>query len=266
MTLSIAGTVLFRSPPQVQITAASTTGGAKPIPQNTLITSIVRIHKDGTRHPVLTERAPRLIDGAWTWIDIHCPYNQGVTYEITAGGYVSSSIQVYLGSNQVWLLSPSDAGLAFRCPRVVEIASRSTASRAEKFIPIGAQAVYLSDGRRDDIKGSLTIAVTDEAPVHDLIANDEVLLINAPGTAGWDLGWAWVSPTSVTFDNPGTIISYPYRHVKIDFEVCADPDVDLTPAWTSGIAEAYWTGQGLTSGEVVSHYANSLAGVTDTRL
>ncbi len=216
MTLSIAGTVLFRSPPQVQLTAASANTGIKPIPQNTLITSIVRIHKDGTRHNVLTDRAPRMIDGAWTWIDPHCPYNQGVIYEITANGYTSTSLQVYLGSNSLWLLSPSDAGLAYRCTRVAEIETRTQASRAQRFVPIGKQAVFLSDGFRDEENGSLTISVEDETPVKALFANDEVVLINAPGTNGWDLGWGWVQATSVSYSNPGGNIYYERRLVKIE--------------------------------------------------
>jgi hypothetical protein len=247
--------------PKVKLTATSTTGSPNPIPNNTLV-DVFRIHADGTRHRVLTEQGPRLIGGGWAWLDVHCPYNQAVSYDLTAAGFTVNSGPVFLQSNQTWLIPPSDPSRAVMVQKIAVIADRSTQSRAVRFQPIGGPAVFLTDGFRGGFSGSLTLRVTDERPLRALFADDGVVLINTPGTTGWDLKWLWVQPGQVSYSNPALINSYAKRLVTIPFDESADPDADLTPAWTYDDAAAAWA----TYTALDAAYGSYLDLVTDTRL
>lgn len=265
MTLSLTATNVFALRPNVKLVAASTTSGSPAVPANSLL-AVYRVHADGTEHQVLTESAPRFIGGAWVWNDYTMPFNQAVTYRIETAGYSAVSGAVMAVSQRMWLIHPSQPELSVMVDAVAEIADRSTDSRSERFEPIGALAVYLTDGFRNGIKGNLTIRQSDEAAVRKLFADDSVILINTPAQPGWDLTWMWVHADAVKYSNPGSIIRYRKREIVIEFEEAADPDVDLLPIWSSGDAELYWTGAGVTSAGVISHYADSLALQTDTRL
>jgi hypothetical protein len=262
MTLGLTAVPWFADgPPSVKLTATSTTGGPSPVPNNTLI-DVWRVHADGTRHRVLTEQGPRLIGGGWAWLDVHCPYNQSVSYEVTANGFTAASGPVFLESDTTWLIPPSDPGMAVMVEQVAAVGARSTQSRAARFQPIGGPAVFLTDGYRDGCSGSLTLRVSDEQPLRDLFADDGVVLINTPGTAGWDLSWLWVQPGQVSYDNPALVNSYAKRLVTVPFEESADPDVDLVPAWVSGDAADSFA----TSALLLAAYSSSLDLVTDTRI
>jgi hypothetical protein len=263
MTLALTAVPWFSGGPlpKVKLTATSTTGSPNPIPNNTLV-DVFRNHADGTRHRVLTEQGPRLIGGGWAWLDVHCPYNQAVSYDITANGFTAVSGPVFLQSQKTWLIPPSDPDRAVMVQQIAVIADRSTQSRAVRFQPIGGPAVFLTDGFRDAYSGSLTLRVTDEAPLRALFADDGVVLINTPGVTGWDLRWLWVQPGQVSYSNPVGIRSYAKRLVTIPFEESADPDVDLTPSWSSGDAADAWA----TSALLLAAYGSSLDLVTDTRL
>jgi len=261
MTLSItADTSDPTEPPSVRLVAASTTGGPSPIPENTLV-EVWRNHEDGSRHRVLTEQGPRLIGGGWASIDPHAPFNQPVTYDIVANGFTATTNTVWLPSDVTWLVHPFDSALSVRVEMVVKIDSRSRKSRAQRFTPIGGKPVFLTDGARDGVTGSITILSTDTGPLVELFADDSVVLLNTPGTAGWDLGWMWIQPDP-SYGNPADGVRVPARLVTIPFEESADPDVDLQPVWSSGDAAAAFA----TSAALLAAYATSLDLVTDTRV
>lgn len=262
MTLGITAVYEPGEPPAVKLVATSTTGGPSPIPNNTLI-DVVRVHEDGTRHRVLTEQGPRLIGGGWAWLDVHAPYNQAVTYEITAAGFTAVSGVAWVPCKRTWLVHRSDPALSVRAEKVAAIGDRSTSSRAERFEPIGSKAVFLTDGSRNGLNGSLTLRVTDESPLRALFADDGVVLVNTPGVAGWDLTWLWVQPGQVKYANPlDGNITYRKRLVEIPFEESADPDVDLQPLWDYDAAAAAFA----TYTDLGAAYGSYLDLVTDTRL
>ena len=266
------GTIGAQTPwpvPAVVLTVTSTDTGGTAVPGGSLI-SAVRLHANGTRHQVLTEQGPRLVGGTWTWLDIHCPYNQPIHYEVTAAnGVVATSAVVWLLSDYAYLIHPSKADWAVRIDAVVSIGNRGTASRSAQFTPIGGQEVFLTDGYRDGLAGNLEVRTTaaDQYYYWRLFNDDQVVLLNTPNTAGWDLGWMWLQPGDVTYTNPGEQTWYPYRHVQISYRQAADPITILEPAWNSQDALTYWTTQrGLTSADMASRYATSLDFLTDTRL
>lgn len=262
MTLGLVASVQFSGVPAVKLTGTSTTGSPNPVPNNTLI-DVFRTHADGSRHRVLTEPGPRLIGGGWAWIDIHCPYNQAVTYDITAAGSTVTSNPVFVPSKRAWLLHQSVASLAVMIESVREIGDRSTQTRATKFTPIGGKAFYISDGARDGVSGSISFRVSKTSPYEELFASDSLILINTPGTPGWDLGWMWVQPGNVQYTNPaGGQVSYPYRHVNMPFDESADPDMDLEPSWTFDDVTATYA----TFNALQAAYGTFLDLVTDTRL
>ena len=268
MTLTIAAAVTYPigAAPKVTLTATSTTGTPNPVPVNTLI-SVSRLHSDGSRHQVLTEDAPRLVGGGWGWVDVHAPFNQTISYEIAAAGWTASSGGVAVASAKSWLIHSSQGSLAVMVDVVSEIGDRATKTRAARFVPYGALPVFLSEGIRDGVTGNIVVRVTDEGPLRALLADDSVVLVNTPGTPGWDLNWMWISPGNIAYSNKAGLVSYKYRHVTIDYEQAADPTSELFPAWTSQKAFDYWTtSQGKNSGNIVALYSNSLAFLTDTRL
>lgn len=267
MTLSIAAAVYAGASPQVRLVAASTVGAPSPIPNNTRVT-VSRTHADGTVHAVMTETSPRLAGGAWVWLDAHCPFNQGVTYSITAAGFTATSGVVWLVSDRTWLMHPTVAALAVPVVVISEIATRVRSTRSARFTPLGGPAVFLTDGARDGVKGAITIRVptSGEHLFAELIADDSVLLINTPGGPGWDLKWLWVQPGDVSFDNRGGVNSYPYRQVTVPFEESADPVVGIEPVWTDDASYAYWGGLGVTADGLATKYATDNDFITDTRL
>lgn len=264
--LSLTATVEPTSKPQIRLTAAARVTGSQSVPTNTLL-SVTRTHLDGTVHKVLTGRAPRMVSGAWVWLDVHCPFNQLVKYTITSGGY-SATATVTLPSTSAWLSHPEDASLAVKVLAVREVSDLTTASRSGRFTPIGGKTIHLSDGMRDSLTGTLSLRClpTDVPTFNALFDADTVILINTPNTAGWDLDWLWVQPGAVARVNPANQIRYPYRYITMPFEETADPDFDLSPEWTAGDFAAYWTSVGVYAGGVPALYGHAIDTVTDTRL
>lgn len=262
MTLSLSAAVQFSQVPTVKLVGTSTTGNPNPVPSNTLI-DVFRVHADGTSHRVLTDPGPRLIGGAWAWLDVHCPYNQAVTYTITANGSTVTSNPVFLPSKQVWLIHPSQAELSVMVQAVITLADLTADSRSTRFQPIDGKAFYLSEGIRDGVSGSITILYTDAAPLRELLADDSLILINTPGTSGWDIGWMWVQPKAVTYANPtGAGRRTQIRYLTVPFDESADPDVDFQPAWTIDDVTATYA----TVTALAAAYATITDLVTDTRV
>ena len=86
--------------PSVLLTVTSGTGGPSPVPVNSRIV-VTRIHEDGTRHEVLTDADPRVIGGSWSWLDVHSPFGQFVTYEVAAAGFTALSAVAFVPSGDL---------------------------------------------------------------------------------------------------------------------------------------------------------------------
>lgn len=259
MTLTITGTPQYANLPTMRLVVTSTTS------VNTLVV-VTRIHYDGSRHAVLTDQGPRLAGGAWTWLDIHCPYNQQVRYEVVNDGVTATSPPCWTLADKAFLVHAAVADLAVKIDAVAKVGDRATKSRAAEFIPIDSKAIYLTDGVRDGVSGTLEFRCSNEAPYREIFADDSVILLNTPATKGWPLGWMWIQPGDITYNNPGEINAYPYRHVIMPFRETSDPFADLEPAWISKDALAYWGGLGKVDSDLASRYATSLDFLTDTRI
>jgi len=224
VTLTISGVASYTLslPPSVVLTVAATTGAPNPVVDGAAL-QVVRIHSDGTRHAVLTDANPRILGGVWTGLDCHAPYNQGMLYEITAGP-TATSTAVWLVSTGTWLVHPATPALSVKVDAVAVIGDRTRSTRATRFQPIANTPVYVSDGVRNSVTGSIDVRVKDPAPIDALFDDDSPILINTPGTTGYDITWMWVQPKDVQYVNPaGGWVRYPVRHAVIPFEECQDP-------------------------------------------
>lgn len=229
MTLTISGVPSYTLllPPSVVLTAAATTGAPNAVVDGAPL-QVVRIHADGTRHNVLTSPNPRFSGGVWSGLDCHAPFNQFVTYEITAGPTVSSAA-VLLTSTATWLVHAATPTLSVKVDAVAVIGDRTRSTRATRFQPVEAAAVYVTDGVRNGVTGSIDVRA-NLAAIDTLMEDDSAILINTPGTTGYDLTWMWVQPKDVQYVNPaGGWVKYPVRHAVIPFEETADPLTDSAP-------------------------------------
>ena len=239
MTLTITGVASYTLslPPSVRLTATATTGAPNPVVDGALIT-LVRIHADGSRHNVLTGANPRFSGGGWSGLDCHCPFNQFVTYEITAGAG-AASVGISITSTDTWLVHASLPALSVKVDAVASISDRTRASMSTRFQPVESPAVFLTDGLRKGVAGSIDVRLIDPYPIDTLLDDDSVILINTPGTTGYDLTWLWVQPKDVQYVNPaGGWVKYPFRHAVIPFEEAAAP-VTESAALTCLVASGY---------------------------
>lgn len=238
LTITSAASYTLTLPPSVTLTATATTGTPNPVVDGALI-QMVRIHSDGSRHNVLTGANPRFSGGGWSGLDCHCPYNQFVTYEITASGSTVTGAGISITSTATWLVHASLPALSVKVDAVAVIGDRTRASRSTRFQPLEAPAVFLSDGLRNGVTGSIDVRLIDPYPVNTLLDDDSVILINTPGTTGYDLTWLWVQPKDVQYVNPaGGWVKYAVRHAVIPFEQSADP-VTESAALTCLVASTY---------------------------
>lgn len=242
MTLNITGAPHYRLglPPSVLLTVASTTGPPNEVAEGSSI-DLYRVHRDGTRHRVLTGAHPRISGGAWLGIDCHAPFNQAVTYEVTAGPTVSSP-PVMVPSNDTWLVHASDPDLSVRIRVVTVIADRGYKSRATRFQPFDAAPVFVAADSRGGVNGSIEFGLPPAAvpAVLSLLADDSTVLISTPGSVDWDLKWLWCQPGDVSEKTiPGTKKS-DWRFITLPFEATAEPDTD-TAVLTCGEAAEFAT-------------------------
>lgn len=146
------------------------------------------------------------------------------------------------------------------------LGDRSQGSRAGRYQPIEGKPVFVSDGPRSGVTGSVTLRYTAEQPLRDLLNDDTVILINTPAAAGWDVQWLWVQPGELSWTNPGVFAGYEFRRLVLPFEESADPDLDIETQWTAGAAREYFRSIGVNAGAVGALYANCAAARTNTRL
>lgn len=254
LTVTAVNRYTFDHPPALLLTATSSDSAASDY------VDVWRIHGDGTEHRVLTGANPRLSGGVWTGLDYHAPFNQSVTYRVD-GSESGSSAAAWVSSSQTWLIHASEPELSVKVDSVRAIADRTRATRSVRFQPLAGGVTFLTDGVRNGVTGSLTVKVSDEEPLDALLDDDSVVLLNTPGTTGWDLAWLWLQPLDVAFQNPGGFAGFPFRWVQIGFEQSEQPDVDSV-AVTCGTAATF----AATCGAYAALYATCGAAATDTRV
>jgi hypothetical protein len=251
----------------VKLTVTSTTGTPNPIPANTLLT-LWRIHPDGSEHRVIAASEVRVIGGAAATFDYHPPYNVPITYRVEAAGVAVVSGPVFVQCGSTWLISASTPALSVEVPQVAAIGELSRPTRSGEFVPIGGESIFINDGRRGGKVGSMAIRLPYELAdaVWDLLDDDGVILINTPGTAGWDIKWQWVQVQDQGFANQGQVVWFRNRVFTLPFKASGDPDVDLVNPWNAGVAAAYFAANGITAGGTAALYATALDLETNTRL
>lgn len=251
----------FGLPPRVRLDVTTTTGSPNSVAANSLLT-LWRIHQDGSEHRVLTPPDPRSISGSWVGYDYHSPYNREVSYRVQVGSASATASGVWVPSSVAWLIHPSDITRSVCLDSVRSIGTRSTKSRAGRFTPPGEKPIFISEGRRDGISGAIVVKHSDADAILALTDDDPLLLINTPGD-GWRVGWMWVQPGQMDYDNPGGAY-WPWDTVTIPWEEAQEPDADLISAWTAGIAAKTFKAAGINAGQMKLLYANAAALKTNT--
>lgn len=258
ITLTATPVVDFDVPPGVRLAITSSTS----VQDFTLW----RTHADGTVHRVLTETGQRIVGGAAIVTDYCAPYNQDLTYRVTADE--TATADAWMECQSTWLIHPAVPALSMQTKAVRSISSKSRASRSAEFQPQGSDPVFRSDEKRTGIAGTIVvrIAVEQEAALDALIDDDSVILINTPGDPGWDLTWLWAR-VDVEITNPTGYLGVHDRNVSLAYKKAADPDVDQTPVWTCDIAEATWAAEGVTTATAAAAlYSTALKMQIDERI
>lgn len=270
MTVTLAAAIVqsLHAPPAVRLTITSTV-----LSPQTFVA--VRVHADGTEHKVMNETGARIISGVGVVTDYCAPFNQQLTYRVTAEGLSGTVTPPRLVSSWTWIVHPAVPALSVRAKAVRAVSDRARASRAAEFQPMDADPltgdnypVFQSGGHRAGLEGSIVLRVAErDIPTVDrLVKDDSVLLINTPGESGWDVRWLWVK-ADITYGNPIGRMGVHDRAVTLAFKQAADPDVDQTPIWTDAISEAYWATQGvLTDAALEAKYASALDWEIDNRV
>lgn len=228
--------------PRVRLDVDSTTSGPLPIPGGAPV-GVVRVHSDGSRWPVLLENGARLGGGSWAGFDYHAPFNQLVTYVAQAAGFESAAsgvVELPNGST-TWLIHASTPELSLIPEMVTVIGDQDYESDADTFDVFNSPfPVTVSSGFRKSAASTIELLVlpSQVGAVLALLADSGPILINTPGTEGWDVTWAWAQPGAVKISNPAPAnyvvgaTKYPYRKVSFAFRHIGAPDIDVTPVWT----------------------------------
>jgi hypothetical protein len=188
---------------------------------NSLLT-LWRVHPDGTEHRVILPAEARVIGGSWVGFDYHAPYNGAVSWRVEAAGFSATSGPVWVLCDSTWLISATTPGLSVQV-KVAAIGDQSRPTRSGEFTPVGGDTLFISDGKRGGMVGSIAVRVP-AAGVGDivtLLADDGVILINTPGTVGWDVKWQWAQVTDQGLSNLGGWKGYPNRVVPLPFKAAA---------------------------------------------
>lgn len=252
------------SPPRMRLDVADSAGG------NQLV-AVTRTHLDGSTHQVITDRGARLSAGEWVGFDYHCPFGEHVEYVVTVAGVTSPpSPPLMLDADAAWLLHPSDPTLAVQIDYIPEggLGDETNTPLTGIHTIVGSDlAVSVWDDTLE-LSSSMVLAVTPDklTALGRLLRSGGALLLSAPAKPGWDVYWVWFQRTGTTKKIPGSrtnggTAGWPYREISIPYRVIARPDIDLSPAWTCGLAAAEFA----TCAEIVATYATCADFATDTR-
>jgi hypothetical protein len=139
---------------------------------------------------------------------------------------------------------------------------------------LDGQSVSVSPDGDSAIKSSIDVAVDSGnglAALRKLAGRGHAFLLNIPHKTGRDVTWRWVFATEITKTNKGTPQQahgqpgYPYRNFVITYRLVAQPEIILTPVWTSRIAGDYWASRGATAADMGSYYYTAVDFGADTR-
>lgn len=237
MSLTVTAVASWTSVPQVTVDVSSS-----PVMQDAI--RVFRVHEDGSRHRVITTEFP-VLNGTWTGVDYHAPFNHPVRYQAEKEGEQSAlSPPAYLTSQWAWLIHASNPALSLRADMTVgPVPKRSRKSRAQVIeLPGRAEPVSIPAGRRVAASSDLTVwcdSVASMNRVEALLDDDGPILLCNPAD---DQPWKWIQPGSETYDLPSGRSKDVFRSVSFSYQVVSQPDVDLTSPWNvGGIAAQYAT-------------------------
>jgi hypothetical protein len=217
-------------PPRVRLDV-TTTGTA------TALFSITRTDPDGRSRRVILAANPRFTSSAATVYDYHAPFNQTCTWVIASESATASSSSVALTSAVSWLIHRTNSSLSVQIDAVAELADLVMVGTAATHFAFGATyPVTRSEGVRRAPSGAVTIRCesrTNEQAVCGCLADSGVVLLNLTfdGDSFRDVGWCWIQPGDVTLVNHGEIVSYPYRHLIVPYQVTDTPAGNLAADW-----------------------------------
>jgi hypothetical protein len=228
VTLTVTGTAQFSVPARVLVDVTSSPSVADEL-------TVYRVHADGSRYPLLTA-ARSVIVGSWSGYDYHAPFNEAFTYVAAAAGLESDpSAPVWVVSDDMWLVHPSDPDLSFMVEKIIAPQqSVKTTDRADDLLPLRRKLpVTRTSGPRSGKSSSMVIKVAkdDRDLTYALLDDGVPVLMNGPwGSA--DYGWSWVRISDVDESNPGGFIGHPCRYFTCSYSETTQPDILVTPEWT----------------------------------
>lgn len=221
--------------PRVQVLVDSS-------PAVTETLTVYRVHEDGSRYKVLTDQPPVMV-GGWGGYDYHAPFNEAVTYVAESQTLVSpASVPVFLPSDVTWLISASDPDLSTPVTRVLDVGEMSYDDPATRYQALGAtKPTYRWTRGRGGPSSSLTVhcdSPDEAAQVLAVLQSGGPVLLNMERPD--PIGWAWIQPTGVKMSTPGGKWKTDYRAWSFNFELCEQPDLDVSATWdVASLAAAY---------------------------
>ena len=227
MTITATATVEMGLPSRVLISASSS-------PAVTDLVTVTRTHEDGSEHRVILEDNAKII-GTFVGYDYHAPFNQTVTYTVSAAGQTGTTSPVTIVSENTWLIHPSDPALSVIVHKIMgPVPTRKRPTRARQYDILGSKLrVQGSSYPRRGETGEITLkclTLEDQEAFDALVANDWPILLNAHYSEGY-LGWKWISVGEYSIDYQKGFISTPFL-ISFPYEEIRQPDSDVTPVWT----------------------------------
>jgi hypothetical protein len=253
VTLTVTAAAEFVVPVRVLVEVASS-------PSVTNVLRVYRVHADGSRNRVLTA-GRALLNGTWSGYDYHAPFNESFTYVASTGVEADSapSSALFIPSDEVWLLHPSDPALSVLVDTVTNVSARKLPSAAQAFKILGSPVpVMRTNSTRGPQEWDLEVLVDgqDETDaVEALFDSDLPIYINSPRSDIFRS--SWVQPGDVSIEPPGGYFRTDLRLVSFSCTRCAPPDVDVLPVWTYADASAEFTGAYTTADGVWASYGDS---------
>lgn len=230
MTITATATVEMGLPSRVLISASSS-------PAVTDLVTVTRTHEDGSEHRVILEDNAKII-GTFVGYDYHAPFNQAVTYTVSAAGQTGTTSFVTIVSESTWLIHPSDPALSVMVSgdRLVgPVATRGRKTRAARYDVLGLKLpVHRAVAPRGGETGDLKILCTAEAEqlaLEALLEDDWPILFNTPFSSTL-FGWMWIAVGDLSIEFAGAGYRRDEVFVSFPFEETSRPDSDVTPVWT----------------------------------
>jgi len=229
VTLTTTASWTGSSPPRVLVSVSSS-------PASTAVLRVFRVRQNGSQERVLTT-GRAVLNGTWSGYDYHAPFNEQIKYFAQTGLEADSALSsvVFIPSDKMWLMHPSDPDLSFPVGAVLKFGNRSRKDTSEGFKVLNSGVtVRRTVGPRGPETGDLSVLLEDQTDVEQveaLLDASSPILLNSPRPEV--VKSKWVQPGDWTIGPPaGSYFRSDLRALSFSYEECRVPDEDVAPVWT----------------------------------